>query len=375
MPRQWAVGSGSGVLTTVHCLSPASLCLKVMRYVDENKIVRMLAGRFGARNSSVIQGIGDDAAVVHPAGSREYWVITTDMLLEDVDFRKTWMTPAQLGHKSLAVNLSDLAAMGAEPRYFTVAIALPEDIEPKEWILRFYRGLSALARRHNAVLIGGDLSRSPLGVQISITALGETFDRRIIRRAGGRPGDLLYVTGTLGKAAAGLALLQQGSTKGRNSREQSALRSHRTPEPRCEVGAWLARHRFASCMVDLSDGLSMDLPRLCEASGTGAEISGPLLPLFPASRAWGCDPLRHAVHGGEDFELLFAVPVRRAALLEASYPARYPRITRIGRLCRGSGVNWTPHPGARMERLDPSGFDHFRRQVVTATFPALRHPG
>ena len=334
-----------------------------MRYIDENEIVRLLAVRFGARKTSVIQGIGDDAAIVYPAGSHEYWAITTDMLLEDVDFRRIWMTPAQLGHKSLAVNLSDLAAMGAAPRFFTVAIALPEDIEPKKWILKFYRGLSALARRENAALIGGDLSRSPLGVQISITALGETFDRKPIRRAGGRPGDLLYVTGILGKAAAGLALLQRGCTAGRNSWERSALKSHRTPEPRCEVGAWLARRRFASCMVDLSDGLSMDLPRLCEASGTGAEISGPQLPLFAAASKWSCDPLRLAVHGGEDFELLFAVPAGKAALFEASYPAHYPRITRIGRLCRESGVKWTPHPGARMRRLDPSGFDHFRRQA------------
>ncbi len=332
-----------------------------MANIDENQIVRLLRTRFQASSASVIQGIGDDAAVVHPRGAREYWVITSDMLLEDVDFRGNWLTPAQLGHKALAVNLSDLAAMGATPRFFTVALALPGDVS-QEWIISCYRGMSVLARRHDAMLIGGDLSRSPCGIQVTITAIGETSGRKPVYRSGGRPGDLLYVTGVLGKAAAGLALLQRGVTSSRSAAERSALKSHRTPEPRCDVGMWLARNGFVRCMMDLSDGLSMDLPRLCQASGVGAEISGSQLPTYPAAGAWRCDALELALHGGEDFELLFAVAPRKAASLERTYPAFFPRITRIGTLRRNPRVVLTAYEGARPRILDAAGFDHFRSE-------------
>jgi thiamine-monophosphate kinase len=330
-----------------------------MSRIDENKIVRLIRKRFGAQSAAIVQGIGDDAAVLHPCGAAEYWVVTTDVLLEEIDFRRTWLTPAQLGHKSLAVNLSDLAAMGSRPRFFTVALALPADIE-KRWIENFYRGSSALAARHGAILIGGDLSRSPSGIQIAITAIGDTFNRRPIYRSGGRPGDFLYVTGVLGQAAAGLALMQQDRVRGRTASEREALRSHRLPEPRCDVGAWLARNCFASCMMDLSDGMSMDLPRLCEASGVGAEISGARLPVFAHARRWQCDPVQLALHGGEDFELLFAVPLRKARHFEEAYPPGFPPISRVGYLRKQHGVIWIPETGAKPRRLIPAGFDHFR---------------
>ena len=330
-----------------------------MSRIDEDKIVRLLRERFGASGIPVIKGIGDDAAVLHLRGAPEYWVVTTDMLLEEVDFFRNWITPAQLGHKSLAANLSDLAAMGAAPRFFTVALALPADVS-EGWIKAFYRGMSALARRHEALLIGGDLSSSPLGIQVTITAIGETASRRPVYRSGGRPGDVLYVTGILGRAAAGLALLQRGCTKGRTPAERAALNSHRTPEPRCEVGLWLARHRFAHCMMDLSDGLSTDLPRLCEASGTGAEISGAQLPTYSPARKWKCDPVELALHGGEDFELLFAVANGKVTRFENAYPGDFPPVTRIGCLRRGRGVDWTPGHGMSLQPLLPAGFDHFR---------------
>ena len=328
--------------------------------LDENRIVRLLRRRFGADRAPLIKGIGDDAAVWHPRGSREYWIVTTDMLLEGVDFRGSWLTPAQLGHKSLAVNLSDLAAMGARPRFFTVALALPTDVTER-WIGAYYRGMSKLARQHSAVLIGGDLSRSPLGIQVTITAIGETSRRRPIYRSGGRPGDVLFVTGILGKAAAGLALLLRGHTRGKSISERSALKAQRTPDPRCEVGSWLARSGFVHCMMDLSDGLSMDLPRLCEASGVGAEIFGEQIPIYPDASRWRCDPLELALHGGEDFELLFAVSAGKAEDLEKAYPSGFPALSRIGRLRRKSGIVWTPCSGATPRPLIPEGFDHFRR--------------
>jgi thiamine-monophosphate kinase len=326
--------------------------------MNEDQIVQMIRKRYGGSGRGLIQGIGDDAAVLRPRGSREYWVITTDMLLEDVDFRRTWLTPAQLGHKALAVNLSDLAAMGAQPRYFTAALALPPGIRPS-WIQACYQGMMRLARKHEALLIGGDLSRSPAGIQITITAIGTSAQKPILR-SGGRPGDILFVTGVLGRAAAGLALLQRGRTRGNNPAERRALNSHLTPQPRCKAGMWLAGCGLVRGMMDLSDGISMDLARMCEACGTGAEIFGSRLPVFAAARGWQCDPVELALDGGEDFELLFAVSARKADYLEAVYPSRLPPIHRIGRLRRERGVFWRVEVGSAPRRLASGGFDHFR---------------
>jgi thiamine-monophosphate kinase len=327
--------------------------------MNENQIVRGLRRRFCAPIPGVVRGIGDDAAVLRLPPSDSRWVVTTDMLVEGVDFLRSWATPAQLGHKSLAVNLSDLAAMGARPRYYLVALGLPGEISPS-WIDSFYRGLVKLARQHGAALIGGDLSRSPAGIHVTITAIGETSGSRPMYRSGGRPGDRVYVTGILGEAAAGLDLMMRGTTKGGTRAERRAVRALLMPEPRCKEGLWLARSGFVRCMMDLSDGLSMDLPRLCEASGVGAEIEGDHLPIFHEARHWHCDPVELALHGGEDFELLFTVPARKMQRFEAAYPFKFRPLHCIGSLTRESGVYWKPPAGRRRVVLRQGGFDHFR---------------
>ena len=157
-------------------------------------------------------------------------------------------------------------------------------------------------------------------------------------RSGGNPGDFLYVTGILGRSASGLSLLRRGVVEGDSPAEREALAWHRTPEPRCEVGSWLAAHGFARAMIDLSDGLSMDLRRLVRESGTGAEIYSSALPVFEPFAAWGCDPLELGFYGGEDYELLFSVPPARVSALERHYPRKYPQISRIGRLIRKPAV-------------------------------------
>jgi thiamine-monophosphate kinase len=328
------------------------------RRLSEDGIIRILKARFPARNRLVETGIGDDAAVLRALPARKRWIVTTDMLLEGVDFRQKWTTPVQLGYKALAVNLSDLAAMGAVPLFYTVALALPRPVDPA-WIRSFFKGVASLGRRSGADLIGGDLSSSRAGISIAITAIGTPAGRRAVRRSGGRAGDLLYVTGTLGRSAAGLKLLQSGILQGRGRAERDALRAHRTPAPRCEVGAWLGRSGLPHCMMDLSDGLSVDLPRLCTASGTGAEICAASLPRFAASTAWRGDPMDLALHGGEDFELLFAVSPAKASILGERYPSRFPPISRIGTLTAGGGVRWKPAPGAESKPLETRGYDHF----------------
>ncbi len=326
----------------------------------EDDIVDMLRRRFGRKAPGVEMGIGDDGAVIHTRAGKERWVLTTDMLVEDVDFRRGWQTQRQLGWKSLAVNFSDLAAMGARPRFYTASLALPRDLK-KEWIRQFYEGLEEAAARDGATLIGGDLSRSSGGIQISITAVGESLDRKILYRSGGRAGDIVYVTGVLGKAAAGLALLGSGRKRGETHSEREALKAFRTPVPRCEEGMWLASSGMVRAAMDLSDGLSMDLPRLCRSSGTGAEIYDSQLPVFVESGNWGCDPLELALNGGEDFELLFVVSPGRVSRLEKTYPSHFPPIRRIGRLTSCPGQVTRTGPGGRMRPLLPLGFDHFRR--------------
>jgi thiamine-monophosphate kinase len=326
----------------------------------EDAIVGALMRRFAAGTPGVILGIGDDAAVLRPKGAAEDLVITTDMLIEDVDFRRSWMPPRDLGHKALAVNLSDLAAMGSRPLYYLVALALPDGVD-SGWIRSFYSGMKRLSDRLGVGLVGGDLSRSPAGIQVTVVAVGQTIGRKPVTRRGGRPGDVLFATGVLGKAAAGLRLLEEGVSSGRNRAEREAISAHRRPVPRCEVGIWLGKHNVVSCMMDLSDGISADLPRLCATSHTGAVVEAARLPLFQPSSRWGCDPASLALHGGEDFELLFAVPRRKVAHLQRAWPPGFPPASAIGSLVPGRRVAWLPRPGASPESLPRLGFDHFTR--------------
>ena len=334
--------------------------------ISENSIIRLLLERYGAKSPLIKKGIGDDAAVIRPRHAGEYLLVTTDMLLEGIDFRREWTTPRHLGYKSIAVNLSDLAAMGARPLFFTVSLAVPAGIS-KRWILDLYDGLTEPGRSGSAQLIGGDFSHTDGGISISITALGESIKRKVLYRTGGRAGDLLYVTGTLGQSASGLRLLQNGCIRPRSRAQMEAIRIHQCPEARCEAGMWLAQCGLVHCMMDLSDGLSMDLPRICAASGVGAEIQAANLPVFEESRRWDCDPVEMALHGGEDFELLFSVPCSKSRIFEDTYPSHFPKVTRIGRLTRDVGKIWLLEPGKDRSLLLEHGYDHFSRSAKKKT--------
>jgi thiamine-monophosphate kinase len=328
-------------------------------FSSEDEIIQFLRARHSEPNARIKKGIGDDAAVIRQRKSGEYLLVTTDTLVEGVDFRQDWMTPRQLGHKSVSVNLSDIAAMGGRPRFYTVSLGIPPRLT-KRWISEFYRGLTEQGLRYGATLIGGDLSRVQGSITLSITLLGESVGRKVLYRSGASEGDVLYVTGTLGRSDAGLRLLQQGIQNPGDRFRRQAIRSHLQPEPRCEAGLWLAHSGLVRCMMDLSDGLSADLPRLCAASGTSAEVDPALLPVFRESRSWGLDPELSALHGGEDFELLFAVKKSRSAFFERNYPRGLPPVTRIGRMTGGAGVVRVCGAGKRPRRLENLGYDHFR---------------
>jgi thiamine-monophosphate kinase len=283
------------------------------------------------RGSGVILGIGDDCAIFRQGGATEDLLFTTDMLIEDVHFRRETHRAADVGWKALARGLSDIAAMGGEPRFCLLSLALaPWAGSP--WVDGFYLGLLRLAGRERTPLLGGDLAHSEK-TMCDIGVCGAVPEGDALRRDGARASNAIYVSGLLGGSALGLA-------RGRGI----AWKRHLRPEPRLALGRFLRSELRATAAMDLSDGLSLDLHRLCLASGLSAEIETPAI--FPGAS------LEQALHGGEDYELLFTVPARTGVPLEFEGVP----LTRIGTMRRGppGAVEWNGI------RLAPLGYDHFR---------------
>ena len=314
-------------------------------------------------HSSLIKGIGDDAAVLRPRAGFDL-VITTDLLVEGVDFRLEggWTSPRDLGHRALAVSLSDAAAMGARPHFCLLSVGVPRALWRGRFLDEFYEGVRALADVHGVRIIGGDTSRTPEGVVIDSIVLGEVRRGRALTRGGARPGDQIFVTGRLGGAAGGLRILE--SVAVRTSRKRGArglVLRQRRPEPRVEWGVLLSEKGLATSLIDLSDGLSSDLAHVCRESGVGARVEAGSLPVDPLLAEAGVDAdeaLRLALDGGEDFELLFTAGPRRAS--------RLPRevggvpVTRVGEVTGERGkVRLVRDGKARL--LKPGGFEHFGR--------------
>jgi thiamine-monophosphate kinase len=269
--------------------------------------IRRQASRGLASSRAVRLGIGDDCAILRPKPGYEICV-TTDFTLENRHFRRAWHPPESVGHRCLARGLSDLAAMGAEPLAVFLSLAIPARL-PASWLDRFMKGLLALAKRHNVALAGGDTTESPGSagglIAADIVAVGQTPGGKALLRSGARSGDRIYVTGTLGGAAAELTLLQKNPRRFAKITEAESPHPHLYPEPHLAVGRRL--RGLASAAIDLSDGLSTDLTHLCEASGVAAVIDQAALPVdFLAQQ--GTASVRHALHGGEDYELLFTAP-------------------------------------------------------------------
>ncbi|HEX4073806.1 MAG TPA: thiamine-phosphate kinase, partial [Candidatus Acidoferrales bacterium] len=310
------------------------LALAVPSAIGSRKIARR------SPRAGVGLGIGDDAAVIVPGRAADL-VVTCDAFLEGVHFLVDRHPPDSVGSKSLARATSDLAAMGAAPRFFLLTLALPQHLT-HQWLSGFLRGVRRAARELGLTLIGGDTTRFP-SVAISITVMGEVTPGRAATRAGARPGDLLYVTGRLGRAQFGLEIIQNCTLNEvkRAIRDQNwPLKQHLYPRIRLKLGEWLAKNKIASSMIDVSDGLSTDLARLCTASGVGARIWADRIPRveIPPSHAkfahkHKLDPLQMALHGGDDYELLFTVPRRLAKRLQAA--PEFSDITPIGQIERG----------------------------------------
>jgi thiamine-monophosphate kinase len=305
----------------------------------------------------VALGIGDDAALFRPKPGHEI-ILTCDWFLEGTHFLRDKHPPDAVGWKCLARAVSDVAAMGGTPRCFLLSLALPET-HTGRWLDLFLGGLRRASRKFQCTLAGGDTTRRD-EILINITVVGEVRARRAVLRSGARPDDILYVSGRLGEAELGLQILRR--SKGRASNKNPLTRKHLYPEPRLALGQWLLKKGLATAMMDLSDGLSSDLPRLCAASEVGARLEKAKIPQVQTPQfalKHGRDPMQLALHGGDDYELLFTVPPRKAKLLPKSF--RSVELTAIGRITRDRELLVLEESG-RASRFTPGGWDPFRKK-------------
>ena len=300
--------------------------------------------------------IGDDCAVL-PKDAETDTVITADMLVQDIDFRLDWTTPEFLGHKALAGSLSDVAAMGAEPKWAMLSIGLPEPLWRSDFLDSAYHGWHELAKESGVELVGGDISRVPDKVVIDSIVLGEVPKGCAVLRSEAKPGQGIFITGPLGASAGGLQLLKEGfrfsETIGPGY--YTLLLEHLRPNPRTTTGIRLRKDNIASAMMDISDGLSSDIRHLCDASGVGARIFADQLPIHPRiSRAFNAadQALNLALHGGEDFELLFTVSE------ENNSSDHLADFYKIGEITANPGIIELITDG-KAEELPPRGYRHF----------------
>ena len=387
--------------------------------MNEFEFIRRLREQVRGRGSisSLISGIGDDAAVIEHLDNSNT-VITTDLLVEDVDFYRAATPPKLLGHKALAVSLSDIAAMGVRPRWSLVSIGLPADVWETNFKDEFFAGYFSLADQFAVTLVGGDISRTPDRIVIDSIVIGDVSASAAVLRSGAQPGDHIYVTGTLGGSAAGLRMIEKGARLGnkglvalpraakfrdgrnptvregasslkptrkrkqkRNDVEQimqtseakaieALLLRQLRPQPRVGWGIILGEERLATAMIDISDGLSSDLDHLCSESKVGALINSQDIPIdsqvVEVCGRRALDPLMLALHGGEDFELLFTARPENGARLPKQVDG-IP-VSRIGKTTNEAGVIRVAERN-RVWNLKPGGFEHFG----TASTGSRRH--
>jgi len=319
--------------------------------------IRRAANR--TKNPAISAGIGDDCAILRlpkAAGKSSSQptdtLITTDFTLESIHFRRNWHSPESVGHRCLARGLSDIAAMGGDPVAAFLSLALPRDL-PQSWLRRFITGLLRLAEKYGVTLAGGDTAESPNGILADIILVGSVPQAKALRRSGARPGDRVYISGELGGSAAAVLAMQKNPKRKPNPRDY--LR-HFFPDPRIELGRALREKNLASAMIDTSDGLSTDLAHICEESNVGAELQADAIPRGSVGKPSHQVDLELALHGGEDYELLFTAPRgKRIPSRIAGVP-----ITQIGHITRYPRIFLVNRGGVGLE-LKPQGWQHFQK--------------
>lgn len=309
------------------------------------------------RNRYSLSKIGDDCAVL-PLDSKTDLVVTTDLLIEDIDFKLEWSKPEFIGHKALAVSLSDVAAMGGKPIWSMLSIGIPASVWETDFVEKFYDCYMRLARKFHVELVGGDVSKTPDKIVIDSIVAGVVKKGKAVRRSGAQVGDLIYVTGSLGGAAAGLSLLQSMAKANKAAHRKLRLRQL-APQPQIAVGRILGASNLATSMIDLSDGLSSDLAHICRASRVGVRIDAAGIPLDESLSALTksfADQIALALHGGEDYELLFTVNPKKKFRVENALAEH--RFSHIGEVSANAQmIEFTS--GGKTEILMSKGFRHF----------------
>lgn len=324
----------------------------------ENELISRIdraVGRGVRASREVRLGIGDDAALLLPRASHEL-TLTCDWFLEGSHFLRDKHPPDSVGWKCLTRALSDVAAMGGKPRCFLLSLAIPAS-HTGRWLDKFLSGLRRASRRFGCALGGGDTTHRK-EILINVTIVGEIKTGPAVLRSGARPGDYIYVSGNLGEAELGLQILRR--SRGPANSKNPLLKKHLYPEPRLAMGQWLAKERLASAMMDLSDGLSSDLPRLCAASGVGARLESAKIPGIgnsDAARKLGSDPLHLALNGGDDYELLFTVPPQNAKSMPNTFQG--VKLTPVGTITQKAKLVVCEENG-RERSLAEGGWDPFR---------------
>jgi thiamine-monophosphate kinase len=313
----------------------------------ERQLIASIRCAAKLRSSALVTGIGDDCAVLRVPRGHET-LVTTDFSLEGIHFRREWHPAESVGHRCLTRGLSDIAAMGGQPLAAFLSLALPNDLD-QSWADEFLKGLLALARRHKLPLAGGDIAQSPAGVLADITVLGSVPKGRAVLRSTARPGDLIYVTGALGASAAVVEALYAGLQL-----DRSKLDAHFYPQPQIAIGRYLRERKLATAMIDISDGLSTDLSHICEESRVGGVINETAIPI--AKLTSPKVQLRHALHGGDDYQLLFT------ARPKTKVPRRIAgvAITPIGEITRSRNLTVKSADGTKRQ-LTSQGWQHFQQ--------------
>lgn len=322
-----------------------------LRVLQEKELILAIRKDFSRFEKDLILGIGDDAAAIK-AGKR-YLLLTKDLLIEDFHFITALHPPYFLGRKSMSVNLSDIAAMGGKPKYALLGLGLPSRTSPR-WLEEYFSGFKSSCREWSVVLVGGDLSQSKK-IVISVTIIGQ--GKNIIQRKGARPGHFIFVSGELGNARQGLLLLKRGFKLGDNRRANPLLKAFLDPVPQLSLAQELSRFKLASSMIDVSDGLSVDLLHLCEESGCGAVVEQENLPLSRELCFWQKRPYEFALHGGEDYQLLFSVCPGKTDSI-ARLKKKY-KIFCIGKMIREKNLYLLDNRGIR-KPLEIKGYQHFK---------------
>lgn len=300
-------------------------------------------------SATVFTGIGDDCAILRLRPGQES-LVTTDFSLEEIHFRRVWHPPESVGHRCLTRGLSDIAAMGGEPVAAFLSLALPQDL-PQSWVERFAQGLINLAEKFGVTLAGGDTAESPNGILADIVVVGTAPKGKSVLRAGARLGQRIFVSGALGGSVAAVVKMRSSPKKKLNPRDYPR---HFYPEPRIELGRVLRERGLASAMIDTSDGLSTDLAHLCEESGVGAELDAALIPRARVGKPVREVDLELALHGGEDYELLFTVPAGKRIPAQIAGVA----LTEIGHITREPKI-FLRTRSSKVHELKPRGWQHF----------------